>query len=145
MRHYENAGLKGSITLESALIMPIVIIIIVSIIKFGYGLHDRTIISMLDKYETVKARMIEWSFYNVEVKGVDLSQLVNKPLIDITGEYKKYQDAILDKLISEYESKLILGGKYTQAVMNHNNGIKNSTIVRATHILLDHAGRIKYD
>lgn len=145
MKYYGKGSLRGSITVEAALIIPMIIIIIISIIKFGYELHDGTIISMLDKYEAVKACMIDWSYYNVETKSVDIGQLVNKPLIDIGEEYKSYQYGMLNKLISEYEEKLILSGNYTQAVNRYGNGIKNSTIVRTTHILIEHAGRIKDD
>ena len=135
---------KASITIESALIFPIAIIIIIALIKFAFYIHDITVTNMLQKYQEIKVRMIEWSYYDVEDGKINIGEAVNKPLININNEYVNNEKMALKSKINEYKSH-ILSGYYRNEMLKYGivkdskellngftyeSGIKNSTIVR---------------
>ncbi len=140
-RNFFNA----SVTVETALVMPIVIMLIFSFIRFGFELHDRTVGGMLDKYENVKARMIDWGYYNVESHKIDTIAIVNRPLLELEGSYRFCQHALLNWYISSYKKEIFLVKDSLEEALSYNSGFKSSTLIRTTHILLEHMENIKYD
>ena len=136
---------NASVTVETALVMPLVILLIFSFIKFGFELHDRTIGGMLNKYEVIKGRMIDWSYYNVESHKIDTIAIVNKPLLELGGTYRFCQRALLNQYISSYERELCLAHKGEEDTIEYSSGFKSSTLIRTTHILLEHMENIEYD
>lgn len=138
MRSY----VKGSVTVEAALVFPIVMFVISAVIRFGFDIHDIVVSNMLGEYLAVREDNVLCSSYSPTAKAIDIKEIVNKGPFDIGNEKKEIKKAYIRSLVLEYRRSIMLGKSSKAPVYKSKSRIKNSTLVRMVHILLNHAERI---
>ncbi len=133
---------KGSVTVEASLVFPIVMFVIFAIIRFGFNMHDIVVSNMLCEYLAVKENNIVSNSYSPAAKVIDIKEIVDGGPFDIGNEKKEIKRAYIRGLVSEYRGSILMG-TYSETLVNESKSrIKNSTLVRMVHILLNHAERI---
>lgn len=75
MRKRFKAG--GYITVEASFIFPIVFLVIIALLKFGFQIHNRFLDVSLTEYLKIEAESIEHNSYNPAIKGIDIKDVVN--------------------------------------------------------------------
>lgn len=138
MRSY----VKGSVTVEAALVFPIILFVISGIIRFGFDIHDTVVSDMLGEYLAVKENSILCSSYSLTAKAIDIKEIVNKGPFDIGNEKREIKKAYIRGVVLEYRKSIMLGTSSELPVYESKSRIKNSTLVRMVHIILNHAERI---
>lgn len=133
---------KGSVTVEASLVFPIVMFVIFAIIRLGFNMHDIVVSNMLCEYLAVKENNIVSSSYSPTAKAIDIKEIVNRGPFYIGNEKKELKKAYIRGLVSEYRSSILMDAYSDTFVYESKNRIKNSTLVRMVHILLNHAERI---
>lgn len=133
---------KGSVTVEAALVFPIVMFVISAVIRFGFDIHDTVVSNMLKEYTAVKENSVLCSSYNLTAKRIDIKEIVNRGPFDIGNKSNDGKRKQLEMRVMEYRDGIMLGSSSKMPEYEYKSRIKNSTLVRMVHIILNHAERI---
>lgn len=139
-----NIRQPGSLTVEAAVIYSLAMFIIIGIIKLSLFIHDAAISGILNEYCYLKEDNIAAMYYDVDSGEIDVREIVNSTAYNIFTTNREEKIKQVRDIISQYQDYAIWG-KDSGAVkgrIKKRVGIKNGTIVRGTHILINHGERI---
>lgn len=138
---------SGSITVESAIIIPLVFLIVVEIIKFSFLIHDAAVSGILCEYFLMKENNAVSMYYNVDSKKIDIKEIVNTPTYNVSSNNREQKKNKLRRSFEEY-LEYMMWGKDDSVIRKYTDNqlvIKNATIIRGTDILIKHGERLLND
>lgn len=146
MKRQKKIYMQGSVTLEAALVFPLVLFVLFGVIRFGFYIHDITAENMINEYAAVREINMLQSGYDPVNQSVNLREIVNKGIIRFENPYQEQKTQYLYRTIDDYKGRIRMekdreetGTKRYEGV---NAGFKNSTVVRTVHVLMNHAENI---
>lgn len=139
---YINGYMKGSLTVEAALVFPIIMFVILAFIRFGFTVHDVVVSNMLEEYIYARESNILCSSYNPMLKETDIGEIVNSVPFNPGNEKKEIKKAFVRGRVQEYGRNIMMGTLSWYPECENKNRIKNSTVVRIVHIFLKHGERL---
>lgn len=140
--------LSGEITVEAALIFPMIIFIFIWLMEFSYHIRNTQITQIMSDYYDIKVSQVIDYKYSTQKKGIDLMQYINKSVVDVENLWESHQISEIYELIEEYNNENLSGSlksgngfgysdKYEIKAKN-KGGLKNASIIRLTHNMINH-------
>jgi hypothetical protein len=135
--NYKSSRLKGSMTVEAAMVFPIVIIILIGIISYGVYIHDKVCL------QTIANRTVQkYSMKNIKEKQIenDVDKLINKLLITNKGN-SKVEVNINNKIV--YSTLHIKISKNYNHILSLSNLLSFNKAKKKTNIVVASKTKIK--
>lgn len=100
---------KASYTVEAALIMPIIVIVIMALIYMGFYMHDKSRIQAIINSNIIKAGLIIKHELLIKGNELDYINLDSRGIYyPIIGDIKQEKERIINNLNNQFASNLYL-------------------------------------
>lgn len=128
----------GYITIEAALVFPMVFFVITALLQFGFKLYNGFVDCSLEEYLRIKTDSIEYNSYNPVIHGIDVKDAVSGGLITSGEEKREKNKTHAKRLVNEYRDRIVICGDSRFSYTEGRGRLKNSTVVRMVHVIKSH-------
>lgn len=100
---------SGSLTVEAALLFPMIIVIIMALVYFMLSLYDRTMIDSVLNEAVIKENMVVKQPSNYITGAIAYERLTERSLLySVTNSHQKEEEQVVQYVTDALQGKLIL-------------------------------------